>query len=484
MTLKPKVSQFRPHFSAVLFGTALVIVVFGLPVSIHAQAYPTKPIRFVAPFPQGGLHASREQGSRLRDGTARESCAAAGIRTSEGSSAPYPTKPIRFIVPFPQGGLHASREQGSRLRDATVRESCAAAGTKATPDADQKYPTKPIRFIVPFPQGGLHASREQGSRLRDATVRESCAAAGTKATPDADQKYPTKPIRFIVPFPPGGGTDILARVVGQKLTESMGQQVIVDNRPGAGGNLGAELATKASPDGHTILMVSASYAVNAAVYKLTFDPLRDLAPVTQVATVPFVLVANPSLPANNFKELLALVQARPGQLNYASSGNGSSPHLAGELLTMMTNTKIVHIPYKGGGPALADVIGGQVQLMFNTVVQSLPQIKAGKLKAIAVGSLKRSSALPDVPTIAESGVPGYDVTNWFGVLVPGATAKQVVARLNKDIVQHLQSPDLKVRLAAEGADPVGSTPAEFERVIRSDIEKYTRIVKAAGVRIE
>ncbi len=301
--------------------------------------------------------------------------------------------------------------------------------------------------------------------------------------PCAAQGYPSKPIRLIVPFTPGGGTDILARVIGQKLTESMGQQVIVDNRAGAGGNIGAELAAKSSPDGHTILMVSASYTVNAGLYKLAFDPVRDLAPVTQVASVPFVLVAHPAVPASNVKELVALARSKPGQLNYASSGNGSAPHLAGELLTMMTHTTMVHVPYKGGAPAVADVIGGQVQLLFSTVIQGLPHIKSGRLKPLAVGSPKRSSALPEVPTIAESGVPGYDVTNWFGVLAPGAIPRQIIKRLNREIVQHLQTADLRTRLAAEGADPVGSSPGEFERVIRGDIEKYARIVKAAGIRI-
>ena len=310
--------------------------------------------------------------------------------------------------------------------------------------------------------------------------------AGACAVPIASlaQDYPSKAIRLIVPFPPGGGTDILARAIGQKLTESMGQNVIVDNRPGAGGNLGAELAAKSAPDGHTIMMVSASYAVNASLYKLAFDPIKDFAAVTQVASVPFALVANPSVSANNIKELLALAQAKPGQFNYASSGNGSSPHLAGELLAMMTGIKIVHVPYKGGGPAIADLIGGQVQLMFNTVVQSLPLIKSGKLKALAVSSPKRSSALPEVQTIAESGVPGYDVTNWFGILAPRANSRQVIERLNREIVQHLQSAELRSRLAAEGADPIGSSPAEFERLIVSDIEKYVRIVKATGTRIE
>ena len=325
--------------------------------------------------------------------------------------------------------------------------------------------------------------RSQSRRVIRVIIAVTFAPSFAFPLPAAAQNYPTKPIRLIVPFAPGGGTDILARVIGQKLGESMGQQVVVDNRAGAGGNLGAALAATATPDGHTLLMVSASYAVNASVYKLAFDPVKDLMAVTQVASVPFVLVAHPSLPANSVRELIALARTRPGQLNYASSGNGSSPHLAGELFTMMTGTKMVHVPYKGGAPALAEVIGGQVQLLFSTVIQGLPQLKAGKLKAIAVGSLKRSSALPEVPTIAESGVPGYDVTNWFGVLAPGATPKPIVLRLNNEIVQHLRSADLRARLAAEGADPVGSSPAEFKRVIRNDIEKYTRIVKAAGIRI-
>jgi tripartite-type tricarboxylate transporter receptor subunit TctC len=284
-----------------------------------------------------------------------------------------------------------------------------------------------------------------------------------------------------VPFAPGGGTDILARVIGQKLTESMGQQVVVDNRAGAGGNIGAELTAKAPRDGYTILMVSASYAVNASLYPLAFDPIKDLAPITQVASVPFVLVAHPALPANNAKELIALARARPGSLNYASSGNGSAPHLAGELLTMSTNTQMVHVPYKGGAPALTDVLAGQVQLLFSTVIQGLPHIKAGKLKAIAIASLKRSPALPQVATLDESGVSGYDVTNWFGVLAPGGTPAPILVKLNGEIVKHLQSPDLAQRLAAEGADPVGGSARDFERLIQRDIDKYTRIVKAAGI---
>ncbi len=298
------------------------------------------------------------------------------------------------------------------------------------------------------------------------------------------QQYPNKPIRLIVPFAPGGGTDILARLIGQKLTESMGQQVVVDNRPGAGGNIGAELTVKASRDGHTILMVSASYAVNAAIYKLTFDPAKDLAPVTQVASVPFVLVSHPSLAANNVKELIALARSKPGQLNYASSGNGSAPHLAGALFTLMTNTDMVHVPYKGGAPALNDVVAGQVQLLFSTVIQGVPFITSGKLKAIAVGSLKRSPSLPQVATIHESGVTGYDVTNWFGLLAPGGTPQPILSRLNSEIVKHLQSPDLTQRLAAQGAEPIGSSPKEFAELISKDVEKYTRVAKAAGIKLD
>ncbi len=317
-----------------------------------------------------------------------------------------------------------------------------------------------------------------------ATVIAFVLCAAFPVSGAMSQDYPSRPIRLIVPFTPGGGTDILARAIGQKLSESFGQQVVVDNRAGAGGTIGAELAAKAAPDGNTLLMVSASYAVNASLYKLSFDPVRDLAPVTLVASVPFMLIATPSLPAGNVKELIALAKARPNSLNYASSGSGSSPHLAGEMLKMMAAIEMVHVPYKGGGPAVADLMGGQVQLMFNTILQSLPFIKSGKLKALAVGSAKRSPAAPDVPTIAESGVPGYDFSNWFGVLAPAATPKAVITKLQGEIARHLTGPELRKRLAAEGAEVVGSSPEDFGRTMRADIEKYAKIIKAANVRID
>ena len=296
--------------------------------------------------------------------------------------------------------------------------------------------------------------------------------------------YPAKPIRLIVPFAPGGGTDILARSLGQLLGSSLGQQVIVDNRPGAGGVLGAELTAKSAPDGYTIMMVSSSYSVNPALYKLSFDPIKDLTPISQVASVPFVLVAHPSVPINNLRELIALAKAKPGQLNFASSGLGSSPHLAGEYFNMRAGTQIKHIPYKGGGPAIADVMGGHVQFLFSTVVQGIPHIKSESLKAISIGSLKRSAALPDVPTIAESGIPGYDVTNWFGILGPRDMPRQIVEKLSTEIAKHLRNPEFMAKLAAEGAEPVGSTPAEFAQLISSEIEKYGRIVKETQIKVD
>ncbi|MBI3044022.1 MAG: tripartite tricarboxylate transporter substrate binding protein [Betaproteobacteria bacterium] len=322
------------------------------------------------------------------------------------------------------------------------------------------------------------------SKLRVLLVLSLGMLAGLLAAPTVAQTYPARPVRIVVPFSPGGGTDILARLIAQKLTQSLGQQVIVDNRPGAGSRIGTEIVVRATPDGYTFLMVSATYAVNAAIYRLDFDPAKDLLPVAQMASVPFVLVAHPSLPVSNVKELIALAKARPGQIIYASTGNGSSPHLAGELLAMMTNVRMVHVPYKGGGPAMIDLLSGQVQLLFNTVVQSLPHINSGRLKPLAVGSLKRSSVLPQVMTIDESGVRGYDITNWFGLLVPGKTPQSIVARINRDVVQHLQAADFKAQLVRQGAEPAGGTPADFGKLIRGDIAKFSRIVKAAGIRIE
>ncbi len=333
----------------------------------------------------------------------------------------------------------------------------------------------------------MHSLKQFGKSLR-AVAQGAMLTAGLGAAialpqTAVAQAYPTKALRMIVPFAPGGGTDILGRLMAAKLGEALGQQVTVENRPGAGGNLGTSMAATSPGDGYTILMVSSSYSVNAAVFKLNFDPLKDLTPLMLVADVPFALVATPSLPANNARELIALAKAKPGSLNYASSGNGPSPHLAGALLAMMTETNMVHIPYKGGGPAMTDVMAGQAQMMFVTVTASAAQIKAGKLKAIGVGGMKRAAGLPDVPTLHESGVPGFSIANWFGILAPSATPRPIVTLLNRHVNAALTTPDVRTRLAAEGAEPVGGSPEDFGKVIRADIEKYNRIVKEANVKI-
>ena len=298
------------------------------------------------------------------------------------------------------------------------------------------------------------------------------------------QAYPNIAIRMIVPFPAAGGTDTLGRVIGAKLSEGIGQQVVVENRPGAGGNLGTGIVAAAPGDGYTILMVSSSYSVNPTVFKLTFDPLKDVTAVIQVASVPFVLLANSAFPANNVTELLAIARAKPGSINYASAGNGSAPHLAGELFALMTNTKLVHIPYKGGTPAMTDLVAGQVQISFGTVTLSGSLLKAGKLKALAVGGLTRVPSLPDVPTVNESGVPGFDLTNWFGILAPGTTPKPIITFLNKNLNGILGNAEVRAKLAVEGAYPVGGSADDFNKMIAAEIEKFGRIVKAGNIKID
>jgi tripartite-type tricarboxylate transporter receptor subunit TctC len=306
------------------------------------------------------------------------------------------------------------------------------------------------------------------------------------AGPARAQDYPTKPIRLVVPFAAGGATDVLARLVGERLTASLGQQVVVDNRPGAGGNIGSDLVARAEPDGYTILMGAVgTHAINPSLYpKMPYDPVKDFAPVTLVASVPNVLVVNPEVPANSVQELIDLAKAKPGELNFASSGNGTSIHLSGELFKAMTGTDIVHVPYKGSGPAVTDLLGGQVQMMFDNMPSSLPHVKAGKLRALGVTSAKRSPALPEVPTIAEAGVPGYDATSWFGILAPAGTPEPVVTRLQGAIVQALGEPEMRQRMADLGAEPVGDTPAEFGQFIAAEIAKWAKVVNDAGVKLE
>ena len=300
------------------------------------------------------------------------------------------------------------------------------------------------------------------------------------------QTYPTKPIRLVVPFPPGGATDILARDVAQKLTEAWGQQVIVDNRPGAGGNIGSELVAKSAPDGYTLEMGTVgTHAINASLYaKMPYDHVKDFAPVILVAGVPNVLVVNPAVPANSVAELIAYAKANPGKLNFASSGNGTSIHLSGELFKVMAGVQMTHVPYKGSSPALQDLLGGQVQLMFDNLPPSLPQIKAGKLRALAVTSLARAPALPDVPTMAEAGLPGYEASSWFGVLAPAGTPPAIVAKLNAEIAKWLATPEAKEKLSKQGANAAGGTPEDFAKHIAAETAKWAKVVKDSGAKID
>ncbi len=300
------------------------------------------------------------------------------------------------------------------------------------------------------------------------------------------QPYPSRPIRIVVPFPAGGTTDLIARAAGQKLTESLGQPVVVDNRPGAGGNIGAELVAKSAPDGYTLLMGTVgTHAINASLYpKMPYDHVRDFAPIILVAGVPNVLVVNPSLPVNSVQELIAYGKANPGKLNFASSGNGTSIHLSGELFKTMTGVQMAHIPYKGSAPALQDLAGGQVQLMFDNLPSALPLIKAGRLKALAVTSKTRAPALPDVPTVAESGLPGFEASSWFGLLAPAGTPQPVITKVNAEIAKWLATPEAKEKLTAQGANVVGGTPEDFARHIAAETAKWQKVVKESGAKID
>ena len=302
----------------------------------------------------------------------------------------------------------------------------------------------------------------------------------------AAEVYPAKPIRFVVAFPPGGGTDIIARSIAQKLAERFAQQVVVDNRPGAGGNVGTEIVAKAAPDGYTMLMGSAGpLAINASLFaKMPFDPIRDLAPVTLAASTPNVLVVHPSLPAGTLQELIALARARPGELNFASSGQGTPAHLAGELFNSMAGVRLIHVPYKGAAPALTDVLSGQVQIMFSTMPPALPHVKDGRLRALAVASLKRSPAMPELPTLDEAGLPGFEANTWHGVMVPAGTPGAIISTLHREIVAILHRPDVIERLSSQGAEPVGGTPEEFAAYIKSETIKWAKVVRESGAKAE
>jgi len=298
----------------------------------------------------------------------------------------------------------------------------------------------------------------------------------------AAQNYPAGPLRMIIPFPPGGGTDILGRLIAQKLNEAWGQPVVVDNRGGANGTIGAAAAAKADPDGHTMLIAVSGFAANPSIYKnLPFDSIRDLAPVTQFSWNPSVLAVHPSFPPRTVKELIAFAKARPNEINYASSGNGSPPHLMTELFKLMTGTRMTHVPYKGGGPATIAVVAGEVPIYILSPAQAAPFLKSGRLRGLGVTSDTRDPAFPDLPTIAEAGVPGYAMTNWYGLFVPAGTPEAALRKLHAEMVRIVNLPDVKARLARGGSTVVGSTPEEFAAFLKAEIAKVARVVKAAGI---
>ncbi|MCW5605216.1 MAG: tripartite tricarboxylate transporter substrate binding protein [Burkholderiales bacterium] len=312
------------------------------------------------------------------------------------------------------------------------------------------------------------------------------AGAGGSALAQGAAGYPSKPVRLVFPYPPGGGTDTIGRPLAQRLTEFLGQQVVVENRGGAGGNIGMEHVARSPADGYTIVLaLTAQLAVNPSLFqKLPYDPVRDFAPVTLLANGPYLLVVHPSLPVKSVKALVALARARPGELVYASSGNGSGGHLAAEMMNSMTGVKMLHVPYKGGGPALVDLIAGNVQILFATYASGRPHIQSGRIRALGVTTAKRPAAIPDIPTIAEAGVPGYDSGVWYGVLAPAGTPRDIVAKLNQEIVRVMNLPEYGKLLFNGAIDPVGSSPEELGNFIKSEIAKWAKVVKDAGVRID
>jgi tripartite-type tricarboxylate transporter receptor subunit TctC len=309
-----------------------------------------------------------------------------------------------------------------------------------------------------------------------------CAALLAHGAPADAQQYPSRPVRMIVPQSAGGSTDVIARVAAQKMSEGLGQTVIVDNRPGAGSLNGIELVANAAPDGYTLLVVAASFTINPALHKkLPFDPVRDFSPITQIATLPHILIVHPSVPVTSVKELIALARAKPGQLNYASSGIATSTHMAAELFMYMTKTSMVNVPYKGGSPGMVAMLAGECQLNFATISTAIPHVRSGKVRALAVTTAKRSVAAPEFPTIAEAGVPGYAHASWVGMLATAKVPQSIIARLNDEAVRAAHSPNVKAVLIHDGLEATGTTPGEYATIIKTEVAKWIKVAKAAGI---
>jgi tripartite-type tricarboxylate transporter receptor subunit TctC len=319
----------------------------------------------------------------------------------------------------------------------------------------------------------------QGMTKWLAVLAASLAAFAAQA-----QTYPAKPVKIVVGFAPGGGSDFIARVIAQQLTGRLGTQVLVENRPGAGSTLGSEFVVKSPADGYTLLLTPASYTVNPSVYKLSFDPLNDITPIVQLSRGPYVVAVHPSVPAKTLQELVSLARREPGKLGYASSGNGSHVHVATEYFLYTADIKILHVPYKGTGPALNDTIGGNVQLIFGSVATALQHVKSGRLRPLAVTTPKRIAAAPDVPTVAESGYPGWEVTNWHGLVGPKGLHKDVVQRLNKEVNEALKSKDVEKVLSSDGLEPAGGTPEQLTAILKAEVARWGEVVKRAGIKVE
>jgi tripartite-type tricarboxylate transporter receptor subunit TctC len=366
------------------------------------------------------------------------------------------------IDAFPDGGM-AGIENGKR-----------AAGSSARADD-----------YIQSPRGHQMRIRPMFVRAVTATLAGLLLSLSPPLL-GAEQAYPSKPIRLVVPFPAGGSLDAVARAIGQKLSIAWGQPVIIDNRPGAGGNIGADLVAKSAPDGYTILEGALStHAVNVSLYsKMPYDPIKDFAPITLVAVTPNVLVLNPSVPANSVAELIAYAKANPGKLAFGSGSNGSAGHLAGELFKTEAHVDMVHVPYKGGAPAMQDLLGGQIQLMFDNLANSMQQVRAGKLKALAVTTAKRSPLVPDLPTLAEAGLPGFDIYTWWGFMAPAGTPKEIIAKWNAEVTRILNTPEMQAFFAQQGAEPAPTTPEQFTALIQSEIPKYAKIIKASGAKVD
>jgi tripartite-type tricarboxylate transporter receptor subunit TctC len=344
------------------------------------------------------------------------------------------------------------------------------------------YPQKPIHYIVPFAEGGT-----SGLVSRRPVRGEDVRSAGFyRAAFAPSEIYPKKPIHYIVPFAPGGPTDIMSRSIAEKIAAAWGHPVVVDNRGGAGGNIGAELVAKSPPDGYTVMIGHVgTHAINVSLYqKINFDPVKDFTPITLVATLPLALVVHPSVPAKSVQELIALARMRPGTINFASAGSGGPTHLAGEVLKSMAHIDIVHVPYKGNAAALTGLVGGEAQMMFSNLLTSMPHVRSGRLRAIAITSIKRSPQAPELPTVAESGVPGYDVAPWYGILGPAGLPAAIVTQWNREVARILQLPELKERFVAQGIDLAPSTPEAFASLIKAEVPRWRKIVEDAGAKVD